>query len=225
MPAPISIIIPTLNARETLPQTLGTLMPGVSEGLIRELIIADGGSTDETSDIAEDAGAAWVTGTAGRGAQLAAGAEKASGDWLLFLHADSRLPENWPALVAAHLPNRDAPACFRLAFDQNTPLLGVLSGGANLRTRVLSLPYGDQGLLISRTLYARVGGFDIIPLMEDVAMARKLPRITVLPGSITTSAARYVQNGVLKQASRNLLRLIRYFLGASPEKLAQEYRR
>jgi len=89
----------------------------------------------------------------------------------------------------------------------------------------LSLPYGDQGLLISRTLYARVGGFDIIPLMEDVAMARKLPRITVLPGSITTSAARYVQNGVLKQASRNLLRLIRYFLGASPEKLAQEYRR
>ena len=104
MPAPLSIIIPTLNAASGLPECLQALMPGLELGLIREVIVSDGGSDDATPRIAGDTGATWITGTSGRGAQLAAGADTARGDWLLFLHADTYLSPDWAERAALNRP-------------------------------------------------------------------------------------------------------------------------
>ena len=225
MPAPISIIVPTLNAAPTLPGLLADLMPGLETGLIRELIIADCGSTDDTREIADAVGACIVTTAKGRGTQLAEGARAARGEWLLFLHADSRLSEDWEVETGSHISRLDAPAHFRLAFDSRHPAARLTAGWANIRARHLSLPYGDQGLLLPRRVYASVGGFDEIPLMEDVAMARKLPAMTTLAATITTSAERYERQGWLRQGSRNLLTLTRYLLGADPQSLAASYQK
>lgn len=224
MPAPISIIVPTLNAQSALPALAADLVAGLDSGLIRELIIADGGSSDKTAEIADDLGASVIEAPKGRGSQLAAGAAAAKGDWLMFLHADSRLSEGWAAVVSDHIRANRTPAHFRLAYDSRHPAARLTAGWANLRARTFALPYGDQGLLVPSGLYARVGGFDAIPLMEDVAMARKLPATTELPATITTSAARYERRGWLRQGTSNLLTLTRYLLGADPARLAARYR-
>lgn len=226
MQAPVSIIIPTFNSGEDLPQTLMTLFDGVAEGLVGELIIADGGSEDATLAIAEDAGAELITGAKGRGAQLAAGAGAARGAWFLFLHADSRLSPNWCGAVRDHLSVADRAGYFKLRFDTPGAMARMTAGWANMRSRAFALPYGDQGLLISRLMYQRIGGFDPIPLMEDVAIAKKIGRnFTPLPATITTSAQRYQENGWMRQGAANLSRLLRYKLGTSPETLAKGYAR
>jgi rSAM/selenodomain-associated transferase 2 len=225
MRAPISVVIPTLDAAEHLPATLAHLMPGLSEGLIRELVISDGGSTDDTARIAEDAGARLVTGAKGRGGQLRRGVAAAQGEWLLVLHADTHLGEGWVGAVCKHLElSPDKAGYFRLAFRSSHPGASIVARGANLRTRWFHLPYGDQGLLISRELYDRIGGYPDQPLMEDVEIARKLgSRLSPLAATAHTGADRYEQAGWLRQASRNLWRLARYRFGAGSEGLAQGY--
>lgn len=223
MRAKITVVIPTLNAAASLPECLATLMEGVAAGLIRELVIADGGSADTTSVIASEAGAELVQSAPSRGGQLRCGAEAAGGEWLLFLHADTRLPEGWTDTVKAHLET-GRPACFRLTFDAKGAAPFLVAGWANLRSRLFKLPYGDQGLLISRQEYASVGGYPGIPLMEDVAMVRKLgARLIILPLAITTSAARYRREGWMLRGLRNLSLLARYLAGADPERLARRY--
>lgn len=224
MPAPISIVIPTLNSGETLPATLGALMEGLHGGLIRELIITDGGSTDQTHEITDEAGAETVTGPASRGGQLVRGCRVAKGEWLLVLHADTILQEGWSKAVADHLGSGN-PAAFRLAFRASGFAPTWVAGWANLRSRLFSLPYGDQGLLVPRAMYQSAGGFPDQPLMEDVALARSLPGITLLPCRAFTSADRYERAGWIRRGARNLWTLTRYFLGADPERLAQDYRR
>ncbi len=227
MRAPISIVIPTLNAADELPGTLASLGEGLQEGLIREVILSDGGSTDGTRAIADAAGAGWVTGAAGRGGQLARGVAAAEGAWLLCLHADTHLGPGWTTAVLAHL--RDAPdraGHFRLRFRAEGLAPRIVASWANWRSRVLGLPYGDQGLLVSRALYDESGGFPEIPLMEDVALARALRgRLMEVPAEAWTSAARYQAQGWVRRGARNLLCLARYFLGVSPEVLARRYRR
>ncbi|MEL6317651.1 MAG: glycosyltransferase, partial [Pseudomonadota bacterium] len=191
MRAPISVVIPTLNAAEGLGPTLASLAEGLAEGLIAELILSDGGSEDAIAEVAEAVGARLVSGPAGRGGQLARGAAAARGAWLLFLHADTRLPAGWSAAARAHLESAarrpegaaGRAAVFRLAFDDESLAARWVAGWANLRTRVFALPYGDQGLLISRALYDAVDGYPDQPLMEDVAIARRLGRggIALLP--------------------------------------------
>lgn len=226
MPAPISVVIPTLNAAEALPDTLAALMEGLSAGLIRELVITDGGSKDATRRIAEDAGAVWVEGTAGRGGQLRRGCAAAHGDWLLILHADTQLAPGWSTAVQAALREGERVHCFHLAFRASGPGARWTAGWANLRTRLIGLPYGDQGLLIPRALYTRVGGFPDIPLMEDVALVRALPAAPrLLPARAQTSAARYLDEGWIRRGGRNLWTLLRYLMGASPERLAEAYRK
>lgn len=223
MRARLSVVIPTLNAGESLPDCLLRLMPGIEAALIRELILSDGGSTDATLQIADDAGAEIVTGPPSRGGQLRRGVAKATGEWLLILHADSLLPETWPALVEAQM-ERHRPAHFRLRFDARGLAPALVAAWANTRARLFRLPYGDQGLLISRADYDAVGGFHDIPLMEDVAMARALSRrLDALPGAITTSAAKYQRDGWLTRGARNLSLLTRYLLGADPDQLARKY--
>ena len=165
MRAKLSVVIPTLNAAAALPACLSALMAGVETGLIRELVISDSGSQDATMAIAEEAGAVQVSGPPSRGGQLRRGAGAAGGDWLLFLHADSQLPDGWTDAVEAQMA-AGRPACFRLKFDARGMAPALVAGWANLRSRLLGLPYGDQGLLISRADYDAIGGFPDIPLME-----------------------------------------------------------
>lgn len=223
MRAPISVIIPTLNAQEHLGECLAALMPGLEAGLIRELIVSDGGSTDATVDVAKAWGAEIVTGPASRGGQLGRGCQAASGHWLLVLHADTELQEGWVGPVVAHLGTQKA-GWFRLAFRKGGFAGQIVAGWANLRSRC-GLPYGDQGLLLPATLYERAGGYPDQPLMEDVALARALKgRLTGIDAVALTSAVRYQKQGWLRRGARNIWTLIRYFTGASPEYLAGSYR-
>ncbi len=226
MRAPLSIVIPTLNAAGDLQRSLPALTEGLSVGLVRELIISDGGSEDATEQIAAEAGAIFVSGPAGRGGQLRSGANFASGEWLLFLHADTVLSRGWSEAVLSHLSKIDRAAYFRLRFSANGIAPGLVSGWANIRSRAFGLPYGDQGLLISTELYGRSGGYPDIPLMEDVAIARVLKRkLTQLPIIATTDASRYLRDGWVRRGVRNLTTLSRYLLGASPETRARSYNR
>jgi len=224
MRAPISVVIPTLNAEAQLPHALSTLGVGLEAGLIREVIFADGGSTDGTTRLADAAGAELVTAEKGRGQQLAAGCAAAQGDWLLILHADTALEGDWARATLDHLSRPERAGYFRLAFRAVGLAPGIVAGWANLRSRVFGLPYGDQALLISRALYTEVGGFAPIPLMEDVAMARALKRRLVrLEGVARTGAARYQRDGWFKRGARNIGTLIRYLAGVAPEVLAERY--
>ncbi|MCX7560722.1 TIGR04283 family arsenosugar biosynthesis glycosyltransferase [Sulfitobacter sp. F26204] len=224
MRAPISVIIPTLNAEKTLSKCLEGLMEGVEAGLIRELIVADGGSCDATGAIAQAWGAEILQGVASRGGQLRLGCAAAQAEWMLVIHADSVLQHGWCKTVRLHLTDPDRAGWFRLAFEHAGVAGRLVAGWANLRSR-LGLPYGDQGLLISAELYARIGGFPDQPLMEDVAMARQLSgKLTPLEGVARTSADKYIAQGWIKRGSRNLWTLIRYFAGVDVEKLAAGYR-
>ncbi len=223
MRAQLSVVIPTLDAETGLVRCLPALTEGLTAGLIRELVISDGGSGDATLTIAEAAGAVVVTGAPSRGGQLRRGAAAAQGEWLFFLHADCVLPPGWADLVSAHLSD-GRPAHFRLRFDAGGSAARWVAGWANLRSRLFHLPYGDQGLLISRAEHDAVGGYRDIPLMEDVAMARALGRrLVALPAAVTTSAAKYRRDGWGRRGWRNLGLLIRYLLGADPEDLARRY--
>lgn len=215
----LSVIIPVLNGAEDLARCLAQL-DGVAQ-----VIVSDGGSEDESQVIAGASGAHLVTGLPGRGGQLKRGADIAEMPWLLFLHVDSQLPADWCDQVAGHIATSSAPAAFHLRFDAPGWQARFVAGWANLRSRVCNLPYGDQALLISRDAYDQAGGFEDIPLMEDVALVRRLPRVTLLPGAITTSAQRYTRQGWFTRGRRNLWLLLRYVCGARPEDLARAYRR
>ncbi len=225
MASQISIIIPTLNAAGSLPGCLDSLLPGLSAGVIRDLVISDGGSTDGTPALADDVGAQLVTGAKGRGGQLQRGAEVAKADWLLFLHADTQLPDDWVGAVSVHIAKQPHKAAvFRLRFQADGLLPRLVGSWANFRSRVFDLPYGDQGLLISRTLYDQINGYPDLPLMEDVAIARALKgRVLLLPTYVTTGAQRYIESGWINRGARNLWTLVRYLLGADPQKLARAY--
>jgi len=222
MPAPISVIIPTLNASQGLPGCFASLMEGLDASLIREVVVVDAGSTDDTVALADEWGAEIShSTTASRGGQLRQGADAARGDYLLFLHADTRLSPGWTTAVSAQLPQ--GPACFQLAFRSDHPMARITAGWANLRTRLFGLPYGDQGLLISRDAYTAAGGYPDVPLMEDVALARALPKITTLAATASTAPDRYMRDGWLRRGTKNLTLLVRYLLGADPQSLAKRY--
>ena len=226
MRAPISVVIPSLNAATGLPACLAALVEGLQAGLIREVILSDGGSTDGTRALAEGWGAEVVSGAPSRGGQLRRGCDAAQGAWLLVLHADTVLAPGWSAAVQDHMAHRaEGAGWFRLRFDQRGLAPRLVAGWANLRS-ALGLPYGDQGLLLPRALYDAVGGYPDQPLMEDVALARALRgRLTRLNGVAVTSAEKYRRQGWLRRGGRNLWTLARYAMGASPEALAESYRR
>ena len=222
----ISVVIPTLNSADELVDCLASLAEGLDAGLIRELIVTDGQSTDATLEIADAAGAEIVSGPKSRGGQLGRGCAIAKGYWLLVLHADTQLSAGWASDVFAHLNASSSAAYFGLQYRAAGFLPRMVANWAMFRSRAFGLPYGDQGLLISRTLYDQVGGYADIPLMEDVALVRQLKRKLVrLPSKATTSAVKYQRQGWLKRGSLNLLMLVRYLLGVDPKKLAKEYAR
>ena len=225
--AVLSIIIPTLNAQAHLAPTLAALMEGMWAGLVREVIVSDGGSKDATVAIADDAGCEIVTGPRGRGQQLIAGAQMARGDWLLFLHADTRLTPGWVLCVRTFMARHGEAKAgyFRFAADESTRPARRLAFWVNARCALFALPYGDQGLLISRALYAQLGGFRPLPLMEDVDLVRRLGRgrLAAMAHPAVTSVARHVRDGYLKRSAKNLLLLGQFLAGGDPQALARRY--
>jgi len=228
MPAPLSIIIPAYNAEDVLPLCLASLMPGLETGLIREVILVDGGSEDQTRRLAEGSGATVLTAPEkGRATQLRHGAETARGDWLLFLHADTALSRDWAERAKTHLTERrNKAAAFTLAFRSDHPMAKTVARRANWRARTLGLPYGDQGLLVSRKLYIEVGGYPDTPFMEDVQMVRAIgkKRLSILSAEARTDASKYDRDGWRKRSWQNAYLITRYLLGARPESLAKLYR-
>ncbi len=225
----IDVVIPALNAAATLDATLRSLSAARAEGLVRAVIVSDGGSTDRTAAIAEASGAQVERGAPGRGRQLAAGAAAARSPWLLFLHADTRLAAGWERAARELTAAEGAPgraAAFAFALDDPSAAARVLERLVAWRCRLAGLPYGDQGLLVPRTLYDEVGGYRPLPLMEDVDMARRIGRgrLSVLPAKAVTSAARYRREGYVRRSARNLFCLALYFLGAAPGTIARFYR-
>jgi rSAM/selenodomain-associated transferase 2 len=224
----LSVIIPTLNAEQDLPLTLSALIPGVVSGLIKEVVISDGGSIDQTCEMAENTGCRCVTGPSGRGVQLAKGARAARGDWLLFLHADTVLSPGWDEEVSHYMSQSYAAAhagVFRFALDDFRPQARRLERMVALRCRLLALPYGDQGLLIHRSLYDQTGGYAELPLMEDVDLIRRIgrKRLIYFRSTAQTSATRYINGGYLRRPLRNLLCLSLFFLRVPPRHITRLY--
>ncbi len=224
----LSVVIPTLDAAATLSATLAALEAARDGGLPREVLVVDGGSADATIEIAERWGARVLDAPANRGAQLAAGGAAAADDWLLFLHADTRLAPGWVAVARAFMARpeaRERAAVFRLALDDPDPRARRIERLASWRARALGLPYGDQGLLISRAFYQGLGGFRPLALMEDVEFMRRIgrARLVTLDAEALTSAARYRAGGWWLRPLRNLSLLGLYFLGAPAGLLKRLY--
>lgn len=228
----ITVIIPTLNAETGLAASLTALIPATVEGVVREVIVVDGGSTDRTLEIADQAGATIVRSGSGRGRQLAAGAEAARHPWLLFLHADTVLEAGWEREAAAFLERveigqrPEAAAAFRFALDDLGFKPRLIEMGVTLRCTLLRLPYGDQGLLMPRRLYRSLGGFRELPLMEDVDLIRRLgrARTIILRSRAVTSAIRYQRDGYARRAVRNLACLALFYLRVPAGVIARLYR-
>ena len=223
----LSIVIPTLNESAALPRLLADLAPLL--GTLTEVVVSDGSSTDDTVAIAEAAGARVVVAPRGRGAQLREGAAAARGSVLAFFHADIRLDTVAIAVLAELLATdgvqRDAWA-FRLRIDGAARAYRLVEAGANLRSQLFGLPYGDQGLIVSRNRYEAAGGYAALPLMEDVALVRSLRpsgSVRLLSAHVRVSPRRWERDGVWRRSSRNLVLLGRYLTGTSPDTLAREY--
>ncbi len=227
----ITVVIPTLNAESGLAAALTALIPATVEGLIREVIIVDGGSTDRTLEIADQAGASIVRSGSGRGRQLAVGAEHARMPWVMFLHADTVLETGWEREAAAFIERvevgqrPEAAAAFQFALDDLGFKPRVIETGVTVRCFLFRLPYGDQGLLIPRRLYKSLGGYKELPLMEDVDLVRRLgrSRTIILRAKAVTSAYRYRRDGYVRRVVRNLSCLGLYYLRVPAGVIARIY--
>jgi rSAM/selenodomain-associated transferase 2 len=221
--ADIDVVIPALNAARSLARTIDSLK---GHDLRLAITVCDGGSRDATVSIAQQAGATVLKTEPGRGRQLAAGATAGSAPWLLFLHADTTLSAGW-AVAARRLmaANVAKAGYFRLCFDSADPRARRIERLVAWRCRTFGLPYGDQGLLIERAFYEKVGRFRALPLMEDVDMARRIGRrqLVALDAEARTSAERYERDGWLARPMRNLACLALYFAGLSPRIIRRLY--
>lgn len=231
--AKISIIIPVFNEAATIEKTL-TRLQDIAD---IEVMIVDGGSGDETVAIAHRCGKIFapssefkvISGAAGRASQMNAGAAMATGDILLFLHADTHLPSEFYTLVRQSLQNPGTVAgAFELRIDANLQGLRIIEKMVNARSHIFSLPYGDQAIFLKATTFHELGGFPDLPIMEDFELMRRLRRqgrITIVPASVLTSGRRWQKLGVVKTTLINQLIIVGYFLGIPPVQLAHWYRK
>ena len=223
----ISVIIPVLNEVENVEEMFRHAHP-----IADELIIVDGGSTDGTVEKLNQLECTVIQSERGRGQQLCAGAAFASGSILLFLHADTYLPcEARSQILGASeaLSGSDRSlfcGCFRQRINSPKWIYRWIESGNLWRARYQRLPYGDQGVFVSRRLYDEVGGMPKISLMEDFEFAKRISRrgnLIILPGPIRVDVRRWEKVGPVRQTLRNWSLALRYRLGFSPEKLVSRY--
>ena len=221
----ISVIIPTLNEA----QTIGATIAGLKKSRHTEIIVVDGGSRDETPAIARSLGARVLTSAPGKAIQMNAGATEATAEVLLFLHADTRLPDKFEnGVLAAVARNGNCAGAFSLGIDSDAAGLRFIERIANWRSRFFQMPYGDQALFVSRQLFQEIGGYPNYPIMEDFEFVRRLKqraKIIILAESVQTSPRRWSNFGIIKTWLLNQLIVIAYFLGISPKRLSRWYRR
>ena len=227
----LSVVIPCLNEAARLPLLLADLQRWP---LPIAITVVDGGSSDASHRITILAGGQWVPAhPPGRGRQLVLGGRHAiqqnKQGWILFLHADSRLPRRWASSVLTRIQNDDAHHFawfFDLRIDPPTPARRGLEALIALRSRWFQRPYGDQGLLIHTSLYERSGGFAPLPLMEDLDLVERLSQLTRLRAlglSVTTDGRQWQQSGVLHRSIKNAWLRQRWRRGESPTLLMEDY--
>ncbi len=220
----VSVIIPARNEEVSLPATLAAAVAGAPH----EIIVVDGGSTDRTAAIARNHDAIFVSAPPSRARQMNHGAAVATGEFLLFLHADTLLPPDYVARVCCTLaPPGVAGGAFAFAIAGEFPGRRLIELGTNHRARRRQLPYGDQGLFVSRTVFDRVGGFPDQPFMEDYEFVRRLQHlggIAIAPAFAVTSGRRWQRRGAVGTTLLNQLIVLGYRLGVSPARLARWYR-
>jgi rSAM/selenodomain-associated transferase 2 len=222
----ISVIVPSLNEADGIVDTLQALQEMRVRGL--EIIVVDGGSTDDTVAVSSPLADRIIIAATGRARQMQAGAALARGSVLWFLHADSRVPRNADRAIAAALGTGDRHwGRFDVGFPQGDLLLKVVATLMNLRSRLTGIATGDQGIFVTRELFERVNGYPQIPLMEDIALSRRLKRHSrpvCLHDKLITSARRWQTHGTLRTILIMWSLRLAYFLGASPARLAQFYK-
>lgn len=224
-PNRISIIIPAINEADNIAKTIESIGPGDK----KEVIVVDGESNDDTVGIAKSLGARVITSAPPRARQMNRGAAQATGDVLVFLHADTRLPEKFEDFIfnSFKQPKMVAGA-FQLRMDSPMPGLGLIERIANWRSRFLKMPYGDQAIFLSSKLFHDLGGFPDIPIMEDFELVRRLQKqgnIIILPVPVFTSPRRWQNFGILKTTLINQLVIAAYVMGIAPEVIARWYGR
>ncbi len=224
----LSIVIPTLNEEANI----GTTIDALKRAGIKyryDIIVVDGGSEDATIEEARVRGAEIVKSEPGRGKQLVVGGMRAKGEWFLFLHADTELSHGWFDEAENFMKddtNFRHAAVFGFLLDDDTPASHVLEKIVNWRTRLLGLPYGDQGLLISRSFYRDLHGYAPLAIMEDVEIIRRIgrDRLHIFNAQAITSADKYRHDGYLFRPLKNILCLSLYFLGMPTRIIAKIYR-
>ena len=219
----ISVIVPVLNEEATIAATLGALAALAPY----EVIVVDGGSVDRTRDIAARSGAQVLSAERGRARQMNRGAARASGEVLLFLHADTRLPDSAFSDIAAALND---PRCLGGRFDVELEgshrMLKLVGALINYRSRITKVGTGDQAIFLRREIFLRMGGYPDIPLMEDIALCRALKRmgaVACLRSRVVTSARRWENDGVWRTIVRMWTLKLLYLAGVSPARLKQFY--
>ena len=209
----ISVVISARNAARPLAATLMPLIPPAVDGVVRQVIVVDGRSSDSTAKVADDAGADIVESAGGRGAQLADGAARARFPWLLFLDAGTVLEDGWEQSATTFMRRVDcderavAAGAFTLRLDDTGLAPRLIEQLVQLRCKIWRRPYGDQGLLIPRQLFDAVGGYKNLPMMEDIDLARRLgrSRLVMLDATAVISAEHHKQDGYLLRSTRNQL--------------------
>jgi len=222
---PVSIILPVLNEAAALPTALSKLQYLRNIGW--QLILVDGGSTDTTVSVAQPMADKVVYSARGRALQMNAGADLASGEWLLFLHADTQLPETMKLF-----PPADSAAKFRQwgRFDVRLSgrkwLFRIIERMMSIRSRITGISTGDQAIFVRRDLFEAIGGYDEIPLMEDIDLCKRLKKVSPpysLPERVVTSSRRWEENGVLATVLKMWWLRISFFFGVAPQVLAEKY--
>jgi len=217
----LSVIIPTLNEQQRVARTVASVMVAG----VHEVIVADGGSSDGTVEAAAAAGAKTLVSVKGRGPQQNAGAAASSGDTLLFLHADTALPADFPRHVEATLSREGVSAgAFRFRLDESGASMKLVEWMVKWRCRFRQMPYGDQGIFMRRWAFEQAGGFPDAPIMEDYELVRRLQRqgrIEIADADAFTSARRWSRMGLLRATCSNQLCLLAYRFDVSPERIAR----
>lgn len=222
----ISVIIPAYNEAEQIAQTISKTRLATGENEI-EIIVVDGGSTDETVSIAENCGAIVINGRKGRAAQMNKGASAAKGRTLYFLHADSIPPVNFTNYISNSLLSGAASGCFRLAFDHDH---WFLKGNCWFtRFDVKAVRFGDQSLFVLKNIFDQSGGFnEDLLIMEDqeiINRIKKHGKFTVMNAAVTTSARKYLDNGIFRMQTIFFLIWFMYYMGCSQKTLLNLYKR